>query len=129
MLQSVSQVSFKANPVLKEKTEETVTNQKLSENSALERTPEVDKVDISNKKEVDNTNKPEASVAKKIGVGAASFVIPGLGQLINGQVKKGLIMFLGNAAINAITFTVFPLMGLAGAALNVYAAVDAVKNA
>lgn len=128
MLQSISQVSFKANPIAKEETKETVANQNIAEVSSLERTPEVDKVDINDKK-TNNTDKTGTSVAKKVGVCAASFLIPGLGQLINGEGKKALIMCLANFAINSLAFTVMPFLGIVGAGLNIYSAYDALKNA
>ena len=41
----------------------------------------------------EKTEKAKASTAKKIGLGMASGIAPGLGQLINGEVGKGLAFF------------------------------------
>lgn len=56
-----------------------------------------------------------------------SFIIPGLGQAINGYKKKGIIMFIISLVIGAIA--VFYIHGIIGHAIRViyslYAAYDA----
>jgi TM2 domain-containing membrane protein YozV len=56
-----------------------------------------------------------------------SFFIPGLGQIYNGQTKKGLI-FLGVDLLDTI-LTPFGIGIITGLAVAVYAAWDAYKNA
>lgn len=69
---------------------------------------------------------------KKIAVGASSFIVPGLGQVINGQTSKGIAFFLGSLC-SLLVFTkvhkhktlawVFRLL------IGALAANDAYKNA
>ncbi len=105
-----------------------VNNQNLNVDLS---TPE-DSIELSTKKEITK----EASTAKKVGVGLASLVLPGLGQLINGQGKKGAIQFISNAALRTGTTAlavacppVAAVLLLGSIALNVGSIVDAVKNA
>ncbi len=56
-------------------------------------------------------------------MGIASFFIPGLGQMIMGQVKKGLTLLIISIFLGIVTF------GLAGFVLMIVATVDAVKIA
>ena len=87
----------------------------------------VDKVDLSTKKE---GVKKEASVGKKVGVGVASACISGLGQLINGEVGKGAGFFLGSIASSLILIpTLGPVGALVPLGINIASIVDAVKNA
>ena len=87
----------------------------------------VDKVDLSTKKE---GVKKEASVGKKVGVGVASACISGLGQLINGEVGKGAGFFLGSIASSLILIpTLGPIGALVPLGINIASIVDAVKNA
>ena len=102
----------------------------------------VDTVEFSDKKEI-APEKKKASTAKKIGVGIASGFIPGLGQLINGDNKKGIIFLGGSLAAAALPVaggvlaSVFPpasialgvVGGLANIGIAVGSIVDAVKNA
>ena len=44
-----------------------------------------------------------SSKTKKLAVGAASFMVPGLGQVINGETSKGVAFFLG-AVCNFLLF-------------------------
>lgn len=105
-----------------------VNNQNLNVDLS---TPE-DSIELSTKKEI----KKKASIAKKVGVGLASRYLPGLGQVINGQGKKGAIQFISNTALKtaaiAFAFTcphVSAVLSLGRIALNVGSIVDAVKNA
>lgn len=98
----------------------------------LERTPNEDTVNFSgnNKKFPKNQNPPkEASTGKKWGVGIASGLIPGLGQAINGEWGKAAGFFLGNVALNGMAFAVSPLLAIPALGINIWAIVDAVKNA
>lgn len=72
--------------------------------------------------------------AKKWGVGISSFCLPGTGQLVNGQVGKGITMFCSGLVLGALTkltkrqspvgiVAVFALLGL-----NIFSTVDAVKH-
>jgi TM2 domain-containing membrane protein YozV len=79
----------------------------------------VDTVELSTKNEA----KKEASTGKKVGLGIASWILPGLGQCINGQAGKGLAFFAG--AVGA-TLLLGPV-GTLGVGL--WAAIDAAKNA
>lgn len=94
-----------------------------------------------NKNETDDFNfekrQGEASKSKKILVGASSLLIPGAGQVINGQLAKGFIMF--GSSVGA--FALFkqghiinkPILTVVGVAadivISIYSAIDAVKNA
>lgn len=93
----------------------------------------------------------DASKGKKWGLGVGSFVVPGLGQVINGQWGKGLGFFLGvgilpillSASIGVLSFVksktpkqslVMPVVSgvvFLAAALGgrIWSAVDAAKNA
>ena len=59
-----------------------------------------------------------------------SFIIPGLGQAINGDKKKGLVMFIIALALGIIV--IFYLNGIIGHAIRIiyslYAAYDAYKT-
>lgn len=56
-------------------------------------------------------------------MGIASFFIPGLGQMIMGQVKKGLVLLAISLFLGLVTF------GIIGFILMIVATVDAVKIA
>lgn len=96
------------------------------------------KVDLSTPQDsVEITSKcpkKKASAAKKFGVGVASFLIPGLGQFINGDTSKGVGHLLGNMAlrIGAGALIAFPpaaiACGIGACVLNIASVVDAVKN-
>ncbi|MBQ7450259.1 hypothetical protein IJS77_02485 [bacterium] len=68
----------------------------------------------------DSTAKKEPSTMKKIGVGAASVVIPGAGQVINGDYKKAGWIVAGNILL--------PKDSVLKDVLRGYAAYDAYKN-
>lgn len=102
------------------------------------KTPELknDEVNLSSEKK-------EVSTSKKVGVGIASALYPGLGQVCNGEVEKGVKFCLGGIGIDIATTiaasalcTINPAIALVTAcvgslghiALNIYSAVDAVKN-
>lgn len=90
------------------------------------------------------TEQPKGSTAKKIGVGIASALYPGLGQLANGDVKKGAKFFFGQmasdigfsalaiglASVNPALGLAFGIAGgLAHAGIAIGSIVDAAKNA
>ena len=105
--------------------------------SKLERVPQTDSISFSN----DNTIPPqqlnkEASTSKKWGVGIASFLIPGLGQLVNSESGKAAGFFFGSLAAQVLTLAsiqIVPvmgfLMGCASLGLQIWSCYDAVKNA
>ena len=98
----------------------------------LEKTPKTDSVSFSCVEKADEKNqnlKKEASTAKKWGVGIASCVIPGLGQLINGDVAKGAGFFCGATALGALTYVGCPYLVIPSLGLGIWSIVDAVKNA
>ena len=106
-------------------------------NLKLERTPASDTVTFKgNEKNIEKNQEPkeeskkEASTAKKFGVGLASFLLPGLGQAINGEWGKGL-GFLGGCLLYPIVMTpiCFPLALAGTIGIGLFATVDAVKNA
>lgn len=79
---------------------------------------------------------PKASAAKKWGVGIASFCVPGLGQLINGETAKGFAFFGPTLGIILIPGLIadktkgtglLPLFAFWG--IKLWSIVDAVKNA
>ena len=90
----------------------------------LERAPETDTFTTSNK----TIEEPKASTAKKWGVGIASFLLPGLGQAINGEWGKAVGTFAGCAGC-AIIGGLFPPAALVGLGVGIWSIVDAVKNA
>lgn len=71
----------------------------------------------------------DASTGKKIGVGVASAIIPGLGQAINGQWGKAAAFFATEIVLEIINprKNLFAGLGLIG--LKIGAAFDAVKSA
>lgn len=79
----------------------------------------------------------EASNGKKWGVGIASFFIPGLGQLINGDFGKGLAFsgggiasyVLANVAMMKGKLVLASVGGVAALATGIASIVDAVKSA
>lgn len=104
-----------------------IENPEYASVSKLERTPDTDTVSFSDSNKTINeteTETPkEASTAKKVGVGIASSLIPGLGQAINGQWGKAAGFFFGETA--AIS-----LLGAVGwLGIGIWSVVDAVKNA
>lgn len=117
---------------------------------SLERVPEKDEVVFQGKKdkqtlptEYFQEYKVKAGKGKKVGVAIASAVVPGLGQVLNGDWGRGIAHWLGGIALSALTG--FSLLvaeggkksGLVGVALGVagvianraVAAVNAAKNA
>ena len=103
------------------------------------KTPELKKDELNL-----STIKKEVPTSKKVGVGLASALYPGLGQVCNGEVGKGVKFFLGGIGIDiAATVAASALVAvnpglalltacagsLGHVALNVFSAVDAVKNA
>ncbi len=80
--------------------------------------------------------KPEASTGKKIGVGVGSAILPGFGQLINGEGRKAAGHFFGNlglrVAAGMFAFSCPPLAvacSIGALVLGIGSIVDAVKNA
>lgn len=77
---------------------------------------------------VENKYESEASKGKKWGVGLASFCLMGLGQLINGDILKGVGFIAGDVAM-AIASKKNMKMALPLLACKIWSVVDAVKNA
>ncbi len=92
-IQSVSQ-PLNANTVNSVNTANNADNKPIVDLSAPE-----DKIELSSKQEV----KKESSTAKKIGTGIASFICPGLGQLVNGQGGKAAKFFFGTVGVDILT--------------------------
>ncbi len=59
--------------------------------------------EISNSFE--NDFEVKASTTKKVGLGVASYLLPGLGQIINGEIGKGLAFF-GASILASIGYTI-----------------------
>ena len=116
--------------------------------SATAKTNAQPKVDMESKDIVEfstKANTTKNSKSKKIGAGIASFLYPGLGQLVNGEPKKALKYVLGGIGLDtvgtvaslALTTFVNPVAGiavglatgLAHLGLNISSIVDAVKTA
>lgn len=76
----------------------------------------------------------DASKSRKWGVGIASWILPGIGQFINGEVGKGF-GFLGSSIVCAIPIMfsskkgAFITSSLMSVAARIFSVVDAVKNA
>lgn len=94
----------------------------------------INKIEFGEKEEEKN-HKKDSLTAKKWGVGIASGLITGLGQLINGEVAKGLTMFgsaVGLVTIMKLAKRKKPLISsicwIAGTSLGIYSIVDAVKG-
>ena len=93
----------------------------------------VDKIELSTKAGA----KEEASTGKKIGLGVASLLLPGLGQCINEDYKKGAVLF--GAAVLSIPAAILAgstlgiaglaATGLARLAMHGYSAYDAAVSA
>ena len=98
--------------------------------SQLEKTPEVDTLNLGTTQVAPQEVKPknQATTGKKWGVGIASGLIPGLGQAINGQWGKAAGFFFGNLALNLFVKNPMAKM-LPALALTIGCIVDAVKNA
>ncbi len=82
-----------------------------------------------------NISDGQSSTAKKWGVGLASFCVTGLGQLINGEVKKAATMFFGSIALALSSMAILKfnknlgsIIAFGSLALPIYSIVDAVKN-
>ena len=82
------------------------------------------------------TYQTEATTGKKWGVGIASFLIPGLGQAINGDWLKALSFFLSSLSLSVLSNAMKsknPLLQrlffIAALGVGVWSIVDAVKNA
>ena len=119
--------------------QEVKTITKAMNNQNNFKTPELknDEVNLS-------STKKEVPTSKKVGVGLASALYPGLGQVCNGEVGKGLKFCLGGVGIDVATtiaasalMAVNPVVAILTAcagslshiALNAFSAIDAVKNA
>lgn len=73
--------------------------------------------------------------SRKWGVGIASACLTGLGQIINGEVGKGLAFFLGSILAGGVSLAAYrsnrtfgSLIGLASMAIPIWSIVDAVKG-
>lgn len=55
-----------------------------------------------------------------------SFILPGIGQVVQGETKKGIIMFVIAIILNAILIQV-PLIAVISIIYSLYAAYDAYK--
>lgn len=78
----------------------------------------------------ENYNYSKASKTRKYGVGAASLIVPGLGQVINNETPKGIAFFLG--AICDYLLLVRnskPFGRLIGLGIAIWAAIDAYRHA
>lgn len=77
------------------------------------------------------TYETEGSTGKKWGVGIASAIIPGLGQLINGEWLKGGGFFIGALAAELLGAMLVGRGGstLGGLAVRTWSTIDAVNNA
>lgn len=115
----------------------------------VKKTVKQSKVDLSNPVDTVELSsstkaKKNPSTAKKVGAGIASVLYPGFGQLINGDVKKGLKFFLGQGFVDvagqiaamalmsvnpAVGLTVALAAGLTHIGVGIASVVDAVKNA
>lgn len=76
-----------------------------------------------------------ASKTKKIGVGVASFAIPGLGQIINNETSKGIAMFIASLSTILLHHTIkrrsdtkrlLSSLGIIG--IRIWSAIDAYKR-
>lgn len=76
--------------------------------------------------------KKRSLTAKKWGVGIASFALPGVGQIVNSEVGKGLAMLIPAVILGGITKVskggTQIISALATIGLAVYSIIDAVKN-
>ena len=78
----------------------------------------------------------EATSSKKWGVGIASFLMPGLGQFINGDVGKGFGFLSGVFGVVGLTFLAFRAKSIgayclsiaSNLGLKVWSTIDALKN-
>jgi|GEM_PF-4146462 len=71
----------------------------------------------------------KASPAKKCISGLASLVFPGLGQIMNGDTKKGALFMIGDIVLSFASIKSNKLWLARGAALNLAAAADAYNRA
>ena len=68
-------------------------------------------------------------VFKKCFAGLASLIFPGLGQIMNGDTKKGALFMIGDIALSLSSLKTKKLWYARGAAVNLAAAADAYHNA
>ena len=92
----------------------------------------VQKVDLNNPvDELKLSTKEDSktpSTAKKIGIGMASVMLPGLGQFINGDTKKGIGFLAANFALIPLSGVLGPVAGVSAIAIQVASAIDAIRN-
>ena len=76
-------------------------------------------------------NQPKTKLipAGKFLAGLASLVFPGLGQIMNGDTKKGALFMIGDIVLSCAAVKSNKLWLARGAAVNLAAAADAYKNA
>lgn len=82
----------------------------------------------------DGYNYSSSSTTKKCAIGASSFFIPGLGQVINGETSKGVAFVLGIICCHLLPLIrrnpkAMTLGSLAHLGTSCWAAYDAYKNA
>ena len=103
-----------------------------------------DTVDFSTNKSADNNAASKNNKVRKAAVGFSSIVVPGLGQLINGNTKSAIKHFGGAAGVNIATQVAATLLSpvnpiaasvvilggsIATLGIGVHSAVDAYKKA
>ncbi|GEM_PF-6864240 len=84
----------------------------------------------SRKKDIEDIPKKKSSKTHKALVAATGFLIPGLGQALNGQWGKAIGFFAGAPALVVVASMINPVLGFAVAAgAEVKMFTDAYKNA
>lgn len=66
---------------------------------------------------------------RRYGVAAASFLLPGLGQVINNETPRGLAFFIGTICCGIINHTRPVLRSIVRVGIGIWAAIDAYKRA
>lgn len=125
---------------------QTIETQKVGGDTRINQSPKVDLNDPVDTLELSSkeSGTVKSSKAKKIGTGLASALYPGLGQLINGEAKKGAKFFFGQFALDMaaglgaaalatagspVSLVIGGIGILAHAGIGIASIVDAVKNA
>lgn len=79
--------------------------------------------------EIEESPQKSASTAKKWGVGIGSYLLPGVGQLVNGEYLKGTCLLVGSIGLAGYLMSKGKVDNFFLGIIKVGSAIDAVANA